>query len=358
MSIGRRVLNFYNNANPEFKEAIGDDINKKKLFCRCSYKFAGIDPRFNGNFTQYHINFCNDIFQNSPSPWWLENLDNQDIINFLNNIFIPTINIIYNKINIIRAINNKQIINKYSVPINYLQNTQSNFISHCNKCTICLECICLNTSSRNPISTCERTFLEVDKFNTRTYKIIYYENGKDKKYEGDVKNNKFDGQGIYYFKNGNKKYDGQFKENKFNGRGTEYYKNGSIYFEGIFNNNVRTMNRNLYNINGEFNLNKLIKKSKECVEEDCEMIGCSAAEYTEDCDVSKGEDRIQQYSKSSEEIPTKYSDDEMITCVECPKSSAEQTYIHLPCGHFFHTECLKNWLSRSNKCPMCKCDLK
>ena len=27
------------------------------------------------------------------------------------------------------------------------------------------------------------------------------------------------------------------------------------------------------------------------------------------------------------------------------------------CKHIFHKECLKNWLKRSNECPLCKHDL-
>ena len=27
------------------------------------------------------------------------------------------------------------------------------------------------------------------------------------------------------------------------------------------------------------------------------------------------------------------------------------------CKHIFHKECLKNWLKRSNECPLCKYDL-
>jgi hypothetical protein len=372
MSFGQRALNFYDNANAEFREEIGDDNTKKKLFCICSYKFAGNDPQFNGNFTQYHINYCNDIFQNSTSPWWLEDTNNRDIINFLNNIFIPIINIIYNKINNINKINNEQLINNYSVPISYLQNTCDTLESYCNKCTICLEPICNSTCNNKCLTTCERTFLEVTKLNTRTYNIIYYENGKNKKYEGEFKNNKFDGQGIYYYEDGIKKYEGQFKENKFHGNGIEYYRNKFKYFEGIFNNNIRTMNGILYNINGKIKYNTLIKKSEE-QSKDSEMIGSSLGEDSEMVGSSLGEDSVMVGSSLGEDSvmvgsslgedsvmvddESEYQEDKIVTGVECPKSSSEQIYIHLPCGHFFHTECIKNWLSRSNKCPMCKCDL-
>ena len=114
--------------------------------------------------------------------------------------------------------------------------------------------------------------------------ILYYENGK-KKYEGDFKYDNFDGQGIiyylesgkkmyegdwiddkycghgiYYYKNGNK-YEGEFKDNSFNGIGKKYDCNGCILEDGIF------LNNKLYNfledkVESKQNTKKSKKKKK------------------------------------------------------------------------------------------------
>ena len=93
--------------------------------------------------------------------------------------------------------------------------------------------------------------------------IIYHDKEKLKrKYQGEIKDGKYDGRGILYafsgkveydgyFKNGeydgfgrefnfydNKlKYEGFFSNYKYNGKGILYYKNGKIFFIGIFKEN-------------------------------------------------------------------------------------------------------------------------
>ena len=63
------------------------------------------------------------------------------------------------------------------------------------------------------------------------FQIFYYRDGK-KRYEGEIKNGLFHGQGTYYFVNGDK-YVGEFKESLEHGQGTYYYANGDRY-EGKF----------------------------------------------------------------------------------------------------------------------------
>jgi hypothetical protein len=60
------------------------------------------------------------------------------------------------------------------------------------------------------------------------YGRLYYNNG-NKKYEGNFKNDKFEGKGTYYYENGKIKYDGEWVNDKFEGNGKEYYENGKYY---------------------------------------------------------------------------------------------------------------------------------
>ena len=63
--------------------------------------------------------------------------------------------------------------------------------------------------------------------------ILYYENGIIK-YEGNFINNKCEGKGIFYYENGNKCYEGDFVNDKFEGKGILYDKNGNKFYEGNF----------------------------------------------------------------------------------------------------------------------------
>ena len=42
-------------------------------------------------------------------------------------------------------------------------------------------------------------------------------------------------------------------------------------------------------------------------------------------------------------------------CVVCIENIAENDYIcKLPCGHYFHPDCIYQWLNEQNICPLCK----
>ena len=42
-------------------------------------------------------------------------------------------------------------------------------------------------------------------------------------------------------------------------------------------------------------------------------------------------------------------------CVICLEEFKNGEFItSLPCIHFFHSNCIKNWLTRNNECPVCK----
>ncbi len=44
-------------------------------------------------------------------------------------------------------------------------------------------------------------------------------------------------------------------------------------------------------------------------------------------------------------------------CAICLTDLESERVIKLPCEHFFHKECLVNWLRRSTVCPMCRNDI-
>ncbi len=70
-------------------------------------------------------------------------------------------------------------------------------------------------------------------------------------YEGEMINNKKEGNGKLVFKNG-ELYIGQFKNNKFNGNGVYYYKKNKIKYMGNFVDNFYQGEGTLYNNKGEF----------------------------------------------------------------------------------------------------------
>lgn len=52
-------------------------------------------------------------------------------------------------------------------------------------------------------------------------------------------------------------------------------------------------------------------------------------------------------------LPIYWNDDNSKTCFICLQTQPQFVY-HLPCGHFFHNECLNKSLLFSNLCPICK----
>ena len=65
--------------------------------------------------------------------------------------------------------------------------------------------------------------------------ILYYDNGKIA-YEGDFVNDFYDGCGTYYYEKGGY-YEGEWKKGKKDGKGIIYYENGKIKYKGDFVNN-------------------------------------------------------------------------------------------------------------------------
>jgi hypothetical protein len=42
------------------------------------------------------------------------------------------------------------------------------------------------------------------------------------------------------------------------------------------------------------------------------------------------------------------------TCSICLETNNES--VRLPCGHFYHENCIKTWLTKKSLCPLCKYD--
>ena len=68
--------------------------------------------------------------------------------------------------------------------------------------------------------------------------ILYHDQEKTKrKYEGEIKDGKYDGRGILYDFSGKIEYNGYFKDNKYDGYGREYnFYDNKLKYEGFFSN--------------------------------------------------------------------------------------------------------------------------
>ena len=42
------------------------------------------------------------------------------------------------------------------------------------------------------------------------------------------------------------------------------------------------------------------------------------------------------------------------TCIICFADLLEKNVAILACGHFFHYDCIRNWLIKKEKCPICR----
>ncbi len=60
--------------------------------------------------------------------------------------------------------------------------------------------------------------------------------GKYLFYDGEEKDNLYDGKGTLYFENGQIKYKGEFKNGEYHGSGTEYDIDGNVIYSGKWKN--------------------------------------------------------------------------------------------------------------------------
>ena len=64
---------------------------------------------------------------------------------------------------------------------------------------------------------------------------------------------------------------------------------------------------------------------------------------------------LPQYTFHSVDTSTPSADSDRLKCLICLEDYAEgDTLTALPCIHSFHTHCIREWLSQSRLCPICK----
>ena len=67
-------------------------------------------------------------------------------------------------------------------------------------------------------------------------------------------------------------------------------------------------------------------------------------------------EKLLQDTKLTEEILSKIDNKQCLICLDDYK--IEENICYLPCFHLFHSECIKSWVQKSNKCPLCKSVIK
>ena len=87
---------------------------------------------------------------------------------------------------------------------------------------------------------------------------MYFNDGS--KYEGEYKNDYWDGKGTFYWKNGDK-YEGEWKNNEKYGKGIMYYNNGNR-FEGEWKNDKKEGEGILFHTNGDKEIEYYLKGPK------------------------------------------------------------------------------------------------
>ena len=56
--------------------------------------------------------------------------------------------------------------------------------------------------------------------------------------------------------------------------------------------------------------------------------------------------------KSTKEILDKIENKQCLICLS--NYEIEENLCYLPCFHLFHSDCIRTWVKKSNKCPLCK----
>ena len=59
-----------------------------------------------------------------------------------------------------------------------------------------------------------------------------------------------------------------------------------------------------------------------------------------------------QDMKLKKEILEKIENKQCLICLD--NYEVEENLCYLPCFHLFHSDCIKTWIKKSNKCPLCK----
>ena len=79
--------------------------------------------------------------------------------------------------------------------------------------------------------------------------IVYYEN-KQKKIDGEYKNELRTGQWKAWYENGTIWSEGEYKDGKRNGHGIFYHENGKKYIEGVYRDDIRVGAWHFYDTTG------------------------------------------------------------------------------------------------------------
>jgi len=79
--------------------------------------------------------------------------------------------------------------------------------------------------------------------------VVYYEN-KQKKIEGEYKNEQREGQWKAWYENGTIWSEGDYKDGKRNGKGIFYHENGKKYIEGMYRDDIRVGTWHFYDTTG------------------------------------------------------------------------------------------------------------
>ena len=104
--------------------------------------------------------------------------------------------------------------------------------------------------------------------------------------------------------------------------------------------NIIKANRLRLNININNNINNII--NEEPINNDNNKINKENVKILE----------LLQDMKLTKEILEKIENKQCLICLE--NYIVEENLCYLPCFHLFHSDCIKAWIKKSNKCPLCK----
>ena len=119
------------------------------------------------------------------------------------------------------------------------------------------------------------------------------------------------------------------------------------------NNKTFKENNKIFEENNK-KLDELLKKVEELHIILSEIINNSnkRKDYLNDEDINKYLNEIEINEISLK----KYNKQKCIICLD--SYSISDKICFLPCIHYFHFNCIKNWVKESNKCPICKHNIK
>ena len=98
-----------------------------------------------------------------------------------------------------------------------------------------------------------------------------------------------------------------------------------------------------YNIiNNNINNNNIIIENIQPINDDNNKINNGNSKILE----------LLQDMKLTKEILEKIENKQCLICLD--NYEIDENLCYLPCFHLFHSDCIKTWIKKSNKCPLCK----